>query len=83
MRDERLKISNILRKSKRGNSSLSKTDNEGPQYEICVYCGVTTNVLVGLSIDCRKNYVRGCGQLCEKCASALERGKSTPFRQNQ
>ncbi len=51
---------------------MNETNNEGPRYEICIYCGVTTDVPISLPIDCRKNYVVGCGQLCEKCASALE-----------
>ncbi len=76
-----LKIGKFLQKIGGGNIFMSKTNNEGPRYEICMYCGTVTDIPMDLPVDCRKNYVVGCGQLCEKCADALERGKPTPFRE--
>ncbi len=52
---------------------MSESKNDTPQYEICVACGEMTDVLWDTPIDCRRNYVHGCGQLCEKCGDKLER----------
>ncbi len=52
---------------------MDKTDKCVLQYEVCVSCGLLTAVLVETPIDCRKNYVCGCGQLCEKCAGQIDR----------
>ncbi len=37
------------------------------EYERCVLCGTYTKVLSRLPVECRREYVYGCGQLCEKC----------------
>lgn len=37
------------------------------QKEICVSCGVETNVDVTTHIDLRTGYVEGVGQYCNKC----------------
>lgn len=37
------------------------------QYETCVCCGCTTNVLRETSVHLRKHYVEGAGELCESC----------------
>ncbi len=41
-------------------------DTEG--YEYCVMCGDLTDVPMARPVDCRENYIVGCGQLCPKCA---------------
>ncbi len=76
-----LKIGKILQKFGGGNTPVSNTTNNAPQYEICVSCGKTTNVLVEMPIDARKHYIVGCGQLCEKCADALKYKRPTPPRE--
>lgn len=48
---------------------MSDEDNK---YEPCIMCGKETNVLVNIPINARKNYILGCGQLCENCAIELE-----------
>lgn len=40
--------------------------------EKCILCGKNTKILVGLRIQERKNYVPGCGQLCETCYEKLK-----------
>ena len=39
--------------------------------EKCIICGGNTVIPVGLKIQERRYYVRGCGQLCEKCYEEL------------
>jgi len=55
------------------NTTIVQTEN-GDFYKVetekCVICSVDTQVPRSMSIDFRKNYVEGCGQLCEKCATA-------------
>ena len=38
------------------------------EYEVCVLCGVVTDVLVDDHVDERQWYVQGVVQLCLKCA---------------
>lgn len=61
---------------------MSKIDTNIPQYEICVICGETTKVLVETPIDCRRFYIHGCGQLCEKCANILRREEEKKHYKN-
>jgi hypothetical protein len=35
--------------------------------EICIVCGVDTNVPKHLNVDLREHYVEGAGQMCKKC----------------
>lgn len=44
-----------------------ETKETKPEMEICIYCGVETNVPKDLHIDFREYYVEGAGQLCRKC----------------
>lgn len=37
--------------------------------EVCVNCGVITDVPKSMPIELRKNYIEGIGQLCDKCRS--------------
>ncbi len=46
--------------------------------EICVLCGADTGVPTELSVSLRKNYIEGCGQLCERCHSACG-GRKEPL----
>ncbi len=50
------------------------------QYEKCVICGIPTKVLRETPIDCRQNYIYGCGQLCERCASTFYKEERKGFR---
>ena len=40
---------------------------ENVEMEKCVLCGKETDVPMNMSIDLRKNYVEGAGQLCDGC----------------
>ena len=44
------------------NSPLNKEE-----YERCVVCGKTTNILVSTPIEMRENYEIGMGQVCVDC----------------
>lgn len=50
-----------------------KNAPQNTEYEKCVMCGEMTNIPIPLPITCRKNYVEGIGQLCEKCQNKLNR----------
>lgn len=39
--------------------------------EKCVLCGVDMGIPITKPISARKNYIQGCGQLCESCYQAL------------
>ncbi len=54
---------------------MSNCKRSKAKYEICIGCGLTTDVLISTPVDSRKNYIHGCGQLCESCANKLEREK--------
>lgn len=56
-----------------GNTPISETNSNALQYEICVACGKKTDVLCDTPVTERKNYIHGCGQLCEKCMFELLR----------
>lgn len=36
--------------------------------EICVSCGVDTNIPIYLHIDYRHYYIEGAGQFCKECS---------------
>lgn len=55
---KRQSIARSLKKKGRGKESQS---------DICVFCGCDTGVSKNMPISLRKNYIRGSGQLCEKC----------------
>ena len=40
---------------------------DGILYDLCVICKNITGVLTDCSVDQRKYYVDGCGQLCADC----------------
>ncbi len=61
---------------------MSKENSDNSQYENCVMCGETTKVLVQTPINCRENYIHGCGQLCEKCANIIEREETNRIYKN-
>ncbi len=42
-------------------------------YELCVLCGEVTDVRYETPVDIRKNYVQGCGQLCNACGADLRK----------
>ncbi len=75
-------IKKILQKFGRNSAPKSLNDSSAPQYEICVICGETTTVLIDTPIDCRRFYVHGCGQLCEKCAIILRRVEEKKYYKN-
>ena len=39
--------------------------------EKCIICGENTEIPVGMKVQERRYYVRGCGPLCEKCYKGL------------
>ena len=43
----------------------------------CVLCGRDAGVPADMPVSERKNYVRGCGQLCESCFRRLYRRPDT------
>ncbi len=46
------------------------------EYETCVLCGKSVGVLQSTSVQCRTDYIEGCGQLCPECArNVSESGK--------
>ena len=53
---------------------------EKTEFEHCVLCGKEISVEKDLPLSLRKNYIEGCGQLCDTCAeeinSALEKMKN-------
>ncbi len=53
---------------------MSKT-NKADRPDYCIVCGGYTGYTYGTHIDCRKNYIPGCGQLCEKCAGQIDRAQ--------
>jgi len=50
---------------------MKKEKQEKREMEICIYCGVETNVPKNLHIDFRENYIKGAGQLCRKCYNKI------------
>ena len=40
----------------------------GVYYDLCVVCKNNTHVRTDCSVDRRKNYIEGSGQLCEGCS---------------
>lgn len=46
---------------------MTASNDNKTKMEICIQCGVKTNVPVSEHISRRKYYVSGAGQLCEKC----------------
>ncbi len=42
------------------------------ELETCVLCGEVLSIDKNLPIDCRENFIIGCGQLCEDCAHKLK-----------
>jgi|APGre2960657373_1045057.scaffolds.fasta_scaffold637387_2 hypothetical protein len=53
------------------NNTIEKTKHDfvvlHGKRELCISCGVETEIPVNTPIDFRKNYVEGCGQLCPDC----------------
>jgi len=45
---------------------LTQTNLE--EYEICVMCGVVTDVPKSMPLEMRSGYLPGGGQLCQRCA---------------
>ena len=41
--------------------------NAGIEYEICVSCGVETDIPIDTHIDHRYGYIEGFGQVCGRC----------------
>lgn len=40
---------------------------DGVYYDLCVVCRDVTSVRTDYSVEQRKYYVEGCGQLCDDC----------------
>ncbi len=55
------------------------------EYETCVLCGKSVGVLQSTPVQCRADYIEGCGQLCPECArdvseSGKKRGQKEGIR---
>ncbi len=42
------------------------------QTEKCICCGEDTGIPLSVPVSARKNYIAGCGQLCENCSLHIE-----------
>lgn len=42
-------------------------------YDLCVICQINTGVRTDCPVEQRKNYVEGCGQLCEDHAKNIQK----------
>ncbi len=65
-------LTKFLKKSRGCDIPMSQAEGSALQLEHCVMCGEVTKVLTDMPIDCRENYIYGCGQLCERCANVLK-----------
>ena len=52
------------------------SENTAEKTEQCILCGKDTGVPFSTPVSLRKNYLRGCGQLCNKCYTELYVHKS-------
>ena len=50
-------------------NKLNSKQATNSEMEVCVNCGVITDVPKSMPIELRKNYIEGIGQLCDKCKS--------------
>lgn len=41
-------------------------------YEKCVLCGMVTHVKKSVSVENRRNYIYGAGQICKNCAEKMK-----------
>ncbi len=44
----------------------------GIYYDLCVLCNENSGVCTDCPVEQRKNYVEGCGQLCEDCSNEVD-----------
>jgi len=49
------------------------------QTENCIMCNVKTDIPVNMSVNYRKDYIEGAGQLCSKCSSKLWKNNSEAY----
>ena len=45
---------------------------DGVYYDLCVLCQENSGVRTDCPVEQRKNYIEGCGQLCEGCSDKTE-----------
>lgn len=50
------------------------------EFETCVLCGKTTEVLRAEPVQNRADYVEGCGQLCPDCAQKIRNEQNESVR---
>lgn len=55
------------------------TEDQERRIEYCCLCGAKTEYVFDTPIQERKNYIVGVGQLCCKCAYALQKESSGIF----
>ena len=51
---------------------MKELKGNSKQTEKCVLCKKDTGVAKDLHIDYRKNYVPGCGQVCDDCIKKID-----------
>lgn len=50
------------------------------EYEVCVMCGVLTNIPRSMPLEMCTDYFSGAGQLCHKCAETNVSEERTAMR---
>lgn len=62
----------------KSSSNLTKNKSfDNAETEKCVLCGKDTDIPLNRNISWRKYYIRGCGQLCEKCYYDLKYSRAS------
>ena len=59
--------------------SSETLENTAEKTEQCILCRKDTGVPFSTPVSLRKNYLRGCGQLCEDCCAELNRSTASGF----
>ena len=54
------------------NNEIAGNQNSVKEYEKCIICGKLTDISKDTPIRLRKNYVPGCGQLCDSCFEKMK-----------
>ena len=79
-----MKFDKILQFFGGGYTMASETsENTAEKTEQCILCGKDTGVPFSTPVSLRKNYLRGCGQLCEDCCAELNRSTASGFEMTE
>lgn len=63
--------------------SSETSENTAEKTEQCILCGKDIGVPFSTPVSLRKNYLRGCGQLCEDCCAELNRSTASGFEMTE